>query len=80
MSYLDVTEYLVKLLLGDVDFSVKQFETLDNDYLLIKVFVAEKHLGQIIGKKGQIANSIRNIVQATVTEEYQVIKIEFEGI
>ncbi len=80
MTYLSVTEYLVKLLLQDVDFSVKEFETLEENQLLLKVFVEEEHLGRIIGKRGIVANSIRNLVQAAVTEEYKNVRIEFESI
>ena len=44
--------------------SVKQFET-DDDSILIQVLVDEKYAGTIIGRGGKIANSIRNIVQAS---------------
>lgn len=81
MSYVSVTELLVKTLLPEGDiFSVKEYPTLEDDYLLIKVLVDSDNLGKVIGKKGKIANAIRNITQATVTNEYRFVKIEFESL
>lgn len=65
MELVELTEYIVKSLLVDPEsVSVKQFET-DDDSILIQVLVDEKCAGIIIGKGGKIANSIRNIVQAS---------------
>ncbi len=65
MELVELTEYIVKSLLLDPEsVSVKQFET-DDDSILIQVLVDEKFAGSIIGKGGKIANSIRNIVQAS---------------
>ncbi|MDD4027487.1 MAG: KH domain-containing protein [Bacilli bacterium] len=65
MELVELTEYIVKSLLVDPEsVSVKQFET-DDDSILIQVLVDEKYAGTIIGRGGKIANSIRNIVQAS---------------
>ncbi len=64
MDLVLLTETLVKSLVKDKDsVSVKQFET-DEDYILIQVMVDKENMGAIIGKAGNIANSIRTIVQA----------------
>jgi uncharacterized protein len=64
MDLVLLTETLVKSLVKDKDsVSVKQFET-DEDYILIQVMVDQENMGCIIGRGGNIANSIRTIVQA----------------
>ena len=65
MNLVELTEFLVKSLVKDVEsVSVKQFETAD-DTVLIQVLVDEKAIGSVIGKGGNIANAIRTIVQAS---------------
>ncbi len=65
MELVELTEYIVKSLLLDPEsVSVKQFET-DDDSILIQVLVDANYAGILIGRGGKIANSIRNIVQAS---------------
>ena len=64
MQLVELTEFLVKNLVKDPDMvSVKQFED-EEDYIIIQVFVASDDMGNVIGRGGLIANSIRTIVQA----------------
>lgn len=63
MELVNLTEYLVKQLLPNVeDISVKKIES-END-IVIQVLVPNDCMSVIIGKGGNIANSIRTIVQA----------------
>jgi len=63
MELVSLTEYLVKQLLPDVEnVSVKEIET-DGD-TVIQILVPNDYMRTIIGKGGNIANSIRTIVQA----------------
>lgn len=63
MELVSLTEYLVKQLLPDAEnVSVKEIET-DGD-TVIKILVPNDYMRTIIGKGGNIANSIRTIVQA----------------
>ena len=63
MELVNLTEYLVKELLPNVeDISVKEIES-DGDKV-IQVLVPNDCMSIIIGKGGNIANSIRTIVQA----------------
>ncbi len=65
MNLVELTEYLVKSLVKNVeDVSVKQFET-EDDSILIQVLVDKDAIGSVIGKGGSIANAIRTIVQAS---------------
>ena len=62
MELVSLTEYLVKELLPNVEVSVKKVES-DGD-TIIQVLVPDDCMSIIIGKGGNIANSIRTIVQA----------------
>lgn len=59
----NLTEYLVKQLLPNVnEMKVEQIES-END-VVIRVLVPIDYMSNVIGKGGNIANSIRTIVQA----------------
>ena len=63
MELINLTEYLVKELLPNVEgISVNKIES-DGDRV-IQVLVPSECMSIIIGKGGNIANSIRTIVQA----------------
>lgn len=62
MELVSLTEYLVKELLPDTEVVVKEIET-EGD-TVIQVLVPSECMSTIIGKGGNIANSIRTIVQA----------------
>ncbi len=62
-SLKNLTEYLVKELLpSNVDIKIEQIDS-ESD-TVIKVLVPSDVISTIIGKGGNIANSIRTIVQA----------------
>jgi hypothetical protein len=61
----ELTEFLVKSLVKDPEMvSVKQFDD-EDETIIIQVLVNEDEMGAIIGRGGNIANSIRTIVQAS---------------
>ena len=62
MELVNLTEFLVKELLPNVEVVVKKIES-DGD-TVIQVLVPNEYMSSIIGKGGNIANSIRTIVQA----------------
>ena len=63
MELVNLTEYLVKELLPNVEnISVKEINS-DGDKV-IQVLVPNEYMSVVIGKGGNIANSIRTIVQA----------------
>ena len=65
MNLVELTSYLVKSLVKDLDsVSVKEMPT-EDDSMLIEVLVSNDEIGSVIGKGGKIANSIRTIVQAS---------------
>lgn len=63
MELVNLTEYLVKELLPNVEVSVKKVES-EGD-TIIQVLVPNDCMSMVIGKGGNIANSIRTIVQAS---------------
>jgi len=64
MELVNLTEYLVKELLPNVEnISVKKIES-EGD-IVIQVLVPSESMSIVIGKGGNIANSIRTIVQAS---------------
>lgn len=65
MKLVELTEFLVKSLVKDPEMvSVKQFDD-EDDAMIIQVLVDNSDMGAVIGRGGNIANSIRTIVQAS---------------
>lgn len=65
MDLVELTEFLVKKLVKEPDMvSVKVYDD-DDEYTNIEILVSSSDMGAIIGKGGNIANSIRTIVQAS---------------
>jgi len=65
MKLVELTEFLVKSLVKDPEMvSVKQFDD-EDDAIIIQVLVDNSDMGAVIGRGGNIANSIRTIVQAS---------------
>jgi len=62
MELVDLTEYLVKQILPEVEVKVNNIDS-EGD-TVIQVLVPSDRMSAVIGKGGNIANSIRTIVQA----------------
>ena len=66
MNLVELTEYLVKLLVVNKDeVSVKEFDTEEENTMLIQVLVNSDDIGRVIGKGGKLASAIRTLVQAS---------------
>ena len=66
MDLVALTEKIVKSIVLDTDaVSVKEFETEEENVMLIQVIVKEDDIGRVIGKNGRTANAIRTLVQAS---------------
>ena len=63
MELVNLTEYLVKELLPNVNISVKKVDSSSDT--VIQVLVPSEYMSMVIGKGGSVANSIRTIVQAS---------------
>ena len=62
MELVNLTEYLVKQILPNTEIKVNKIETTGD--IVIQVLVPNECMSAVIGKGGNIANSIRTIVQA----------------
>lgn len=81
MSLVELTEFLVKSLVANTeDVSVKEFESDDENTILIQVLVSKDDMGKLIGKGGRIANAVRTIVQASsYIKDNKKIKINIDS-
>lgn len=81
MNLVELTENLVKSLVTNADMvSVKEFETDEENTLLIQVMVDNSDMGKIIGKGGKIANAIRTLIQASsYLKDNKKIKINIDS-
>ena len=66
MDLVVLTETIVKKIVSDPEsVSVKEFETEEENTVLIEVMISNDDLGKVIGKDGRIINAIRTLVQAS---------------
>jgi predicted RNA-binding protein YlqC (UPF0109 family) len=66
MSLVDLTKEIILSLCTDKDsVNVKEFETDEENIILIEVMVSEEDYGKVIGKGGHNINAIRTLVQAS---------------
>ena len=80
MSLVELTEFLVKTLVTNKEnVSVKEFDTDEENTILIQVLVDSTDIGRVIGKGGKLANSIRTLVQASsYLKDNKKVKINVE--
>ena len=79
MELVNLTEYLVKELLPDVEVDVKKIDS-ESD-IVIQVLVPNDYMSIIIGKGGSVANSIRTIVQAAAyTKKMGKVRINIDSL
>ena len=62
MELVNLTEFLVKEILSDVEVKINKIDSSGDT--VIQVLVPNECMSVVIGKGGNIANSIRTIVQA----------------
>ena len=66
MDLVELTKEIVMALAKDKDsVNVKEFDTDEENTILIQVMVSEEDIGRIIGKGGKNSNAIRTLVQAS---------------
>ena len=63
MDLVELTEFIIKSIVNDEEaVSVKEFDSEDENTMVIQVVVAEDDMGRVIGKNGKCANAIRTLV------------------
>lgn len=72
---------LVKPICSDGDaVSVKQMESINENEILLYVYAPNNDIARLIGKQGQMANSIRQMLQVASKIENKRIAIKFESL
>ena len=81
MNLVELTEFLVKSLVVNKDnVSVKEFDSDEENTILIEVLVDSEDIGKVIGKGGKLANSIRTLVQASsYIKDNKKVKINIDS-
>ena len=72
---------IVKPLCSDPDsVMVKEMESINENELLLYVYAPSDDIARLIGKKGSMANSIRQMLQVASKIEKKRISIKFEAL
>ena len=81
MNLIELTDFLVKSLVENTEeVSVKEFESDDENTVLIQVLVSQDDMGRVIGKGGKIANAVRTLVQASsYMKDNKKVKINIDS-
>lgn len=81
MNLIELTDFLVKSLVENAEeVSVKEFESDDENTVLIQVLVSQDDMGRVIGKGGKIANAVRTLVQASsYMKDNKKVKINIDS-
>lgn len=80
-NLVSLTELIVKGLVEDNDsVSVKEFESDEENTLLIEVMVSKDDVARVIGHSGKTINAIRTIVQAaSFGHDNKLVKINVDS-
>lgn len=80
-NLVELTELIIKGLVSDSSsVSVKEFESDEDNTLLIEVMVSKEDMARVIGHSGKTINAIRTIVQAaSYSEENKLVKINVDS-
>lgn len=80
-NLVELTELIIKNLVNDSDsVSVKEFESDEENTVLIEVMVSSEDMPRVIGHGGKTINSIRTIVQAaSFNEGNKLVKINVDS-
>lgn len=80
-SLVSLTELIIKRLVDDGDsVSVKEFESDEDNTILIEVMVSSEDMAKVIGHEGKIINAVRTIVQAaSFNQDNKLVKINVDA-
>lgn len=80
-NLVELTELIIKGLVNDSEsVSVKEFESDEDNTVLIEVMVAKDDMAKVIGHGGKTINSIRTIVQAaSFNYDNKLVKINVDS-
>ena len=81
MDLVELTKTIVIGLVEDKDsVEVKEFDTDEENTVLIQVMINESDMGKVIGRAGKTANAIRTLVQASsYLKDNKKVKINIDS-
>ena len=80
MDYEKVLLDLIKPIVDDKEtVSVKQMESLDEDEILLYVYANDDDVARLIGRKGIMASSLRQMMSVAARTERAPVTIKFEA-
>ena len=81
MDLVELTKEIVTNLVSDKDsVEVKEFESDEENTILIQVMVSENDIGRVIGKEGKCAKALRTLVQASsYLKDNKKVKINIDS-
>ena len=81
MNLVELTKEIVTHLVSDKDsVEVKEFESDEENTILIQVMVSENDIGRVIGKEGKCAKALRTLVQASsYLKDNKKVKINIDS-
>lgn len=81
MDLVLLTETIIKKIVKNTDaVSVKEFESDEENTVLIEAMVDNEDMGRLIGKDGKVINAIRTIVQASAyINENKKVKLNIDS-
>lgn len=74
----DLLEVIIKGLVENKE-DVSVSEKVTNDFINLSVKVNKNDMGQVIGKQGKMAKSIRTVMKSVAGKEHKKINVEFVG-
>ena len=79
MSIEEFSEYLVINLCDDTDLiKVKKF--LNDEEPIIEILISEKDMASVIGRQGNVANSIKTLIQAKAYNDgVNIVKVNIDS-
>ena len=80
-NLIELTKVMIEGLVTSSDsVSVKEFESDDDNTILIEVMVSSDDMAKVIGHGGKTINAIRTIVQAaSYNEDNKIVKINVDS-
>jgi len=80
-NLIELTKVMVEGLISSSDsVSVKEFESDDDNTILIEVMVSSDDMAKVIGHGGKTINAIRTIAQAaSYNEDNKIVKINVDS-
>lgn len=72
----NLLEFMLKGLLGEETFEVKESE--EDGRILFTIKVEDKNKGLVIGKGGHMINALRNILKVPATLQKKAVNLQIE--